>query len=244
MLSPMFCCCTCTILIRNLHVYPLSYDGSCVAVYNRWLLTDSSGLSSTGASQPTPSCQSAQCTKPICCPGNCYFGSTLDFQYIAGSGKISVGCLKGSLQVFLLLADVILLVSHTRLPFFFLHWNHQPFLPSLCFTLSVSGVLLTVSFSISSPSFSLWMFCSAETREEERRGGDGRRGWRRGEVLPFLVKQQLGNSSGSNKGSTSLLWLMAAHAHQTITGLFRIYVRPLGSVTIWDAKHTKSMMYQ
>lgn len=36
-------------------------------------------------------------------------------------------------------------------------------------------------------------------------------------------EQQFGNSSGSNKRSTSLLWLMPVHAHQTITGLFSMY---------------------
>lgn len=72
--------------------------------------------------------------------------------------------------------------------------SHSP-LPCQCleyfFPVSSSGS--------SPPPFVLWMFCSAEMEGEEGEEEE------RGEVLPLLVRQQLGNSSGSNKGSTTLL---------------------------------------
>lgn len=75
-------------------VFTLSAMGSSFAsVHDRWLLTDthmSSGASFSGSSQPTRSWQTAQCTKPICCLSNCYFGSTLDFPHITGSDKTLV----------------------------------------------------------------------------------------------------------------------------------------------------------
>lgn len=133
-------------------------------------------------------------------------------------------------------ADFTLLVSHTHLSLFSpWHWNHHLFffsshspLPCQCleyfFPVSSSGS--------SPPPFVLWMFCSAEMEGEEGEEEE------RGEVLPLLVRQQLGNSSGSNKGSTTLLWLMPVHTHQTITGLFSTCIRSLGSVTMRAAKHT------
>lgn len=133
---------------------------SCAAVYDRWLLTDrcmSSGRSSSGAGQPTTSCQSAQCTKPICCPGNRYFSSTFQQDQI----KYWSRHLKGSLKMFPFFTAFILLVSHIHSSSFSL-WS------SVCFLLTF--------FSVSSPFFSLWMFGSAEVEREEKTGG-----WRKTE---------------------------------------------------------------
>lgn len=111
-------------------------------------------------------------------------------------------------------------------------------LTPLSFVQSVSGAPLLASFSASLPAPPPPCYgCFAQQRWRERKGG--------GEVLPLLVKQQLGNSSGSNKDSTTLLWLMQA---RTPTRLLRAYLvcpyMSLDSVTTRVAKHTKPVVHR
>lgn len=206
------------------------------------LLTDACAQDSRPpelASQPTRSWQTAQCTKPICCPGNCYFGSTLEFQHIAGSDKILVGWHKREAQKRLpVFADFILPASHT----------HPSFLSLTLKTSSLSSAsthLCSIGPWSSSPWFPLCFIPLLLTMNVLLGSGGGeRRGWGGGEeeVLPPLVKQQLGNSSGSNKCPATLPWLMPAYAHRTITGLFSTSMRSLDSVTMWAAKHTEPVV--
>lgn len=205
------------------------------------LLTDACAQDSRPpelASQPTRSWQTAQCTKPICCPSNCYFGSTLEFQHIAGSDKILVGWHKREAQKSFLSLQISSFLPHTHIHLFYpwLWKHHLSRLPPLIFAPSAPGALLPSSLSVSSPSFLPWMFCSAVV------GGRGEDEGGEEEVLPPLVKQQLGNSSGSNKCPATLPWLMPAYAHRTITGLFSTSMRSLDSVTMWAAKHTEPVV--
>lgn len=81
------------------------------------------------------------------------------------------------------------------------YWHHHLFLLPLC------------------PTPPSRCGCFAQQRWRER-------GWGGVGVLPLMLKQQLGNSSGSNKDSTTLLWLMPACAP---TRLLQAYlVRPYG----------------
>lgn len=111
-------------------------------------------------------------------------------------------------------------------------------LPPLSFAQSVSGAPLLASFSASlpPPPPPPCYGCFAQQRWRERKGG---------EELPLLVKQQLGNSSGSNKDSTTLLWLMPA---RTPTRLLQAYLvcpyMSLDSVTRRAAKHTKPVVHR
>lgn len=134
-------------------MFTLSAMGSSFAsVHDRWLLTNrhmSSGASFSGSSQPTRSWQTAQCTKPICCLSNCYFGSTLDFPHITGSDKTLVMQLKEKHQRFYSYITIF--------PFIYSHFPH-----------SVSKALPFISYSASWPPLPLslqWMFCSVEGQE-------------------------------------------------------------------------------
>lgn len=121
---------------------------SCAAVYDRWLLINrcmSSGLSSSRTRQPTRSWQTAQRTKLICCLGNCYFGSTLDFQHTVRSDEILVSHLKGEAET-------------------------ASCLSIICFF--DCSLWSSPSFPLFHPlSFLLRMFFSAEVEGCERRGG-------------------------------------------------------------------------
>lgn len=167
---------------------------SCAAVYDRWLLINrckSSGQSCSRTRQPTRSWQTAQRTKPICCLGNCYFGSTLDFQHTVRSDEILVSHLKGEAEK--------------------------------CLPVFLSSVSPTTLLWLQSLEFSFFPLVSsplllAEDVFLSRGGGMQEEGE---EALPLFAKQQLGNSSGSNKDSTTLRWLMPAC---TPTRLFQAYL--------------------